>query len=173
MNKIFTKLNHLAVLGTLAAAASGCGSGNDPLLMLGDPGAVPSLGLPSTSIVFGSAFSTSQDCLMVSALAGLPIVTPAAGQVAKIEQVTMPFTGYSISIYHSAILTTRITIPISLATNVRVGDYLGEGQNIVSALVGPQNVCMAVIFNSTSVCPVGFLKSSARLLLVGTSPCIQ
>jgi hypothetical protein len=160
---------------------AGCGSGNEPMSILGDPsqslgGAVgsvgPGLALPinPTTGLYSSAtqitpFSATNPYLGLTSsfyTIQVSILAPGTGTVVDISN-------QSVSIFHNAHIITKVT---GIITSVQVGSYVIQGQVIGTALpsanygngVNP-TLKFYVYADSIPVCPLTYLNSAGRTQL--------
>lgn len=165
-----------SVAGGLAVCVlfAGCGSGLEPISVLGDPSQslVGTIALPIASNVFNTVapFSSSNDGFDYSYTLGrLPTVTatsvvysaPANGWVTAIDSSS----GFPIiTLFHNSHLSTRIKI--FTTTNVRVGDFVTAGQALgtltLNLLTATSLLHLSVIADGAVVCPYSYLNTAAR-----------
>jgi hypothetical protein len=175
----------LVVLG-LAAGVAGCGSGNEPLSILGDPAAsqIGVLALPYTLTLGGvevlpstvtgyQALNTSRDGFDINSTSGesAQLLAAATGVVTAIDSS-------SITILHNTHVSSRYVYLASETPAVRVGDYVLAGTRLVSFTTGvnPLVVRFSVLVDGVAVCPYSYFTDTAKTTLnskLSSFPCIQ
>jgi hypothetical protein len=155
-------MKRLAPLVLIATSLGGCANGSDPLNAIADSSTTPSLGLPfvltSATITNQIEFSSSTPYLEWTFGTAAP-VSPAAGIVTAIDGTSG---AASVTIYHSAHLSTQVSKLLSVS--VRVGDVLSAGQSI-GGVTGTAR--FSVLLDGTTVCPLTFLNSDSKVVVNG------
>jgi len=162
----------------------GCGSGREPMSILGDPSqslggspgaAGPGLALPinPTANLYGSGsafspYTASNPFIGLQSqnyLSTTSINAPGAG-------VVIDITNQSVSIYHNAHVISKVT---GITTNIQVGAYVTQGQSVGFALPSTTFFQTAgqyptlkfyVYADGMPVCPLTYLNAAGRAQLV-------
>jgi murein DD-endopeptidase MepM/ murein hydrolase activator NlpD len=163
---------------TLAMAASGCGSGMDPLAALNQGGVLPSLVLPladalvSTVSPFSQSGSgTASDGFDIQGvLASQSVISPASGVVSFVDLTA----GASIVyIVHSLHLQSRISALQSVS--VQPGALVQAGSAVGTSSAVNLAVHFTVLYDNTLVCPLSYLtyamQKRVQTATSGVSPC--
>ena len=145
----------------LVGVASGCGSGYDPLVSIGDPTVTPALNFP---LATGGSFSQPQgysaahpslEWTFTYSTTNNAVSAPAAGLVVAADAT-------SITIMHSTRYTSMLQ---GLTTvSVRVNDYLVNG-GAVGNLGVTGSLKWSFYVDGVVTCPASFLSASAKTTL--------
>lgn len=158
-----------------------CGSGVDPVSILGDTVSTPSLALPVTNVNIGQVkgFSALVDGFefLSATNAGQNVTAPAEGTIIAIDN---DGTNYSVTVMHNSRFITRLSMmPVTQSSVlVRVGDRVPAGQPLATVTVGLNSTVarLSVFVNGAAVCPDSYLQSNARtdinLKFAGIYPCL-
>jgi len=154
-DKKHARMTRSLAFATLVTVA-GCGTANDPMGLLGDATRAPALNVlwnSTTAASFAAAQFTSALGYMTITVTNGVVLAPAAG-------VVQEATTTSVTIYHSALVTTTLS---NFTPSVRNGDYVAAG----SALSGTVNavVQFATYLNGGAVCPYSLMSSDGRTLM--------
>ena len=176
--------------GTFALLAfTGCGT-NDPYSLLqqnyGDMFPPLNAPVPANSSFFVRGFGTSGidgfQFYTQSAFTGVSSVTaPAAGTVTFIDSSSITPPGvYSVTIFHSPLLSSRISGMAS--TSILVGAFVNQGDTIGTVPTGagvfPAIQLDVYVNGGPATCPLSYMSSTARQAFQlsqfgGQFPCIQ
>ncbi|MGK5084670.1 hypothetical protein WDW37_15350 [Bdellovibrionota bacterium FG-1] len=170
-----------------------CGSGSEPLALLGDPGARfnDSLVLPYNAASGGvggvaidlwsvTPFSASQASadgfdFIYHVSGSYAILAPWGGLVTAVDTA-------SVTIWHNVHVSTRLSRMTS-APSVRVGDFIAAGTQLSTTAINSPSVNnlvhFSVLVDGVAVCPYGFLAPTAKTSLNtvlrrdGLEPCTE
>ncbi|MGK5085850.1 hypothetical protein WDW37_21380 [Bdellovibrionota bacterium FG-1] len=171
----------------------GCGSGNEPLSLLGNPGTRlnDSLVLPYNAASGGvggvaidlwsvTPFSASQVSAdgfdFIYHISGsYAILAPWGGLVTAVDTA-------SVTIWHNVHVSTRLSRMTS-APSVRVGDLITAGTQLSTTAINSPSVNnlvhFSVLVDGVAVCPYGYLAPTAKTPLNtvlkrdGLEPCTE
>jgi hypothetical protein len=167
---------------------TGCGSGNEPMSILGDP--TQSLGAAVGAVGAGLALPIATSTGLYSSIVITPFTTanPFIGlqsnSYTNSIAVLAPGTGtvvdisnQSVTIFHNAHVISRV---LGVLTNVQVGAYVTQGATIGTALTttqygqyfgGSPTLKLYVYADNIPVCPITYLNLAGRTaLLTAYSP---
>jgi hypothetical protein len=173
-NLAITLISGAALIAALTTVLTGCGSGNEPLSVLGDPNAslagtlaVPYASTTGTAITlsnltpFTASTATADGFDFLYNLAGTyQVLAPMTGIVTSVDSA-------SLTILHNVHVSSRLS-RLSTPPNVRVGDYVNAQTVVGSTAITSSNfnlVHLTVLLDGVATCPYGYLTDDFKTVV--------
>ncbi len=143
-----------------ALVISACGTGNDPVVVLGDPSVTPTLALPfSTNVTVGTpTYYTSANPTFqwtFSTNTSISITSPSAGLITAVD--TTPELA-SVTIQHTPRFSTRLR---KMGTVIgKVGDFIAQGSPVGVMGTGLQ-LEMTFYRDGATICPYTYFTGDS------------
>ena len=140
-----------------------CGSGNDPMTLLGDPSVMPELALPLSSVNVIDPYSSTTEGFVFYAPITTPVLAPVSGVITDVN-TSLDGNAVAITIVSNAEVYTRIR-RLTSPSSLRVGDYVAANQQI--GTFSTTSVIVSVYVDGTLKCPYSYFTQDARTSMNG------